>query len=84
MVNKTAHIAITDGEDYAGITDVKMFDPSSIPQLCYLTVIFSDDILENTEFFNMTLTSPVEDSALVIPNPMATVSILDTSCEYWS
>lgn len=77
-------MVITDGEDYIGITDVKMFDPSSIPRLCYLTVILTDDILEDTEFLNATLTSPVQDSALVIPEPTSAVSILDTSCECWS
>lgn len=65
--------------DYMEISEPLMFDPSDVPRRCTLTVIISDNFLENAEFFTITLSSPLQDRALNFPDPTTTVTIIDTT-----
>ena len=72
-----------DGEDFVGISEALMFEPSEVPRVCSAIIIFSDDILEEMEFFTVALSNPLEDDALILTDPNATVSIIDTTCKYY-
>lgn len=63
------------------ISEPLMFEPSQGPRVCSIIIILSDDILEETEFLNVMLSSPTQDSALIIADPNTTVAIIDTSCK---
>ena len=64
------------------VSEILMFDPSEAPRVCSAIMITSDDILEEMEFFNVTLSNPLRDNALIFAEPDATVAIIDVSCEY--
>ncbi len=72
------------GEDFTDISEILMFDPTEAPRVCSAVMIFSDDILEEVEVFNVTLSNPVQDNSLIITEPDATVAIIDTSCKYYT
>lgn len=65
------------------ISQPLMFDPSDVPRRCTATVIINDNFLENTEFFTVTLNSPLQDSALNFSDPTTTVTIIDTTGMNW-
>ena len=67
--------------DFMEISEILMFDPSEPPRVCSAVMILSDDILEETETFNITLTSPLQDNSLIFAEPDATIAIIDTSCK---
>ena len=71
------------GEDFLEINEPKVFDPSDVPRVCYMTIIFSDDLLENTEFFQLSLVNPFQDTPLNVSDT-TTVFITDTSSKYTS
>lgn len=64
------------------ISEILMFDPTEAPQVCSAIMILSDDILEEVEFFNVTLSNPLQDNSLIFAEPDATVTIIDISCKY--
>lgn len=70
------------GVDFLEVNELLMFEPSVAPRVCSTIVILSDDILEEIEFFNITLSSPLEDNALIFADPDATVTIIDTSSKH--
>ena len=72
----------TGGEDFTDISEVLMFMPTELPRVCSAIMIWSDDILEEMEFFNVTLSNPLQDGSLIFAEPDATVSIIDTSCKH--
>ena len=74
---------IKGGEDFMDISEPLVFEPSEVPRVCSVIIILSDDILEEMEFFTVTLSSPLHDDALLFTDPNATVTIIDTSCKYY-
>lgn len=68
--------------DFMEISEILMFDPSEPPRVCSAVMILSDDILEEMETFNITLTSPLQDNSLIFAEPDATIAIIDTSCKW--
>ena len=64
------------------ISEPLMFEPSLTPRMCSAILIRSDDILEEMEFFNLTLSSPLQDDALIFADRDATVIIIDTSSKH--
>lgn len=70
------------GEDFLDTSVTLMFDPAEAPRVCSALSIWSDDILEDMEYFVINLSSPLRDNSLVIAEPNVTVTIIDTSGEY--
>ena len=69
--------------DYIEISEPLLLDPTDVPRRCIFTIIISDNFLENAEFFTITLSSPLADSALNFSNPTTTVTIIDTTGMDW-
>ena len=69
--------------DYMEISEPLMFDPSDVPRRCTITVIISENFLENAEFFTVSLSSPLQESALNFSDPTTTVTITDTTGMDW-
>lgn len=68
--------------DFVEISEILMFDPSEPPRVCSAVMILSDDILEEMETFNVTLSNPLQlDTSLIFAEPDATIAIIDTSCK---
>ena len=82
IVHDEIFLSNTGNGDYMEISQPLMFDPSDVPRMCTATIIISDNILESSEFFTITLSSPLQDSALIFPDPTANVTIIDTTCKY--
>lgn len=77
-----SHLCLTVvGDDFMAINEPKMFDPAMVPRVCSMTVILSDDLLENTEFFTFSISNPLQDTGLNLSDSSATVFITDTSCK---
>ena len=69
-------------EDFSDISPVLMFSPSGTSRMCSAIIIMGDNLLEDSEFFTVALSSPLQDSDLNFSIAFTTVTINDTSCKY--
>ena len=64
MLNITVLSPAVPGEDYQEVTQELVFGPNSTT-ICTFVAVFDDESLESAETFTVSLTTAVEDSAVV-------------------